>query len=136
MSSPPDFAAVCSSLLRSGESVRFRATGRSMVPAIRDGDVLTVAPASPGESRVGDVVLYAGAWGLLAHRVVACLGDGQVHVRGDAIGSEDERVTPDRILGHVVELHRNGRPRGTGRWLARRLVARLLTRLSSVRVPR
>lgn len=131
MSTGPGFTATCAALLRAGESVRFAATGRSMAPAIRDGDLLTVTPVEPGAIRPGEVILYRGARGLLAHRVLARLADGSLQLRGDAIGSELEGVPADRILGRVVAVNgKAARARGGPGpvWLALRLVSRLVRR--------
>jgi signal peptidase len=129
MSAGPGFTATCAALLRGGERVRFRATGRSMAPAILDGDVLTVVPAGPEEIRPGDVILYPGAWGLLAHRVVARLEDGSFLAQGDAIGSDREEVAPDRILGRVVAV--NGKQPLAAPGL-RQHASRLVRRVSAI----
>jgi len=127
MSTGPGFTATCAALLRGGESVRFRATGRSMSPAIRDGDVLDVTPVEPGAIRPGEVILYHGPRGLLAHRVLAPLADGSLQVRGDAIGSDLEEVAADRILGRVVAVNgKTARARGGPVRLALRLISRLV----------
>ena len=142
MSVGPGFTATCTALLLGGQEVRFRATGRSMAPAILDGDAVTVSPAEPGAIRPGEVILYQGARGLLAHRVIARLADGSLRLRGDAIGSEVEVVAPDRILGRVAAV--NGRPPSPlarralgGRFfrVAARLLAGLRARVSDVTGP-
>ena len=51
------FVGLTRELLQRGCHVRFRATGTSMHPAIRDGEVVTVAPASGDAFAVGDVLL-------------------------------------------------------------------------------
>jgi hypothetical protein len=133
MSTRPGFTATCTALLRAGESVRFQATGRSMAPAIVDGDVLKVTPVEPREIGLGDVILYPGAWGLLAHRVVARLEDGSFLAQGDAIGSDREEVAPDRILGRVAAVNGKQPPAAPGpRQRASRLVRRVCGRLAAL----
>lgn len=83
--------------------VRFTATGASMAPAIRAGDVLRVEPVAPTAVRLGDVVLYASLRGLTAHRVVeASDSAGMLRCRGDARGSELESVRTQEVLGRVT----------------------------------
>jgi hypothetical protein len=116
------FADVCTDLLLDGRAVRFRASGWSMEPAIRDGDVITVTPARPGEVGLGDVVLYLAERGPTAHRVVA-LVPGEtpaIRVRGDASGPQDEFVPMTRLLGRVAAVEARER---------KALVARCFERL-------
>ena len=58
------FLDLSAEILRQGGSFQFRAHGSSMVPFIRDGDLLTVAPAEPTGLEIGDigmlVILGAG----------------------------------------------------------------------------
>lgn len=125
------------SLLAEGLRVRFRASGRSMLPAVRDGECLIVAPVRAGKVSRGDVVLGATWRRLVAHRVVGVGVDargGRVFtLRGDASLEADGQVGSAAILGHVVAVERAGRWRGVslplgGRWLgARRRVGRIVT---------
>ena len=103
--------------------MRFTATGASMAPAIRNGDVLHVEPVEAVAISLEDVVLYASARGLTAHRVVALPDQaGTLRCRGDAVGSEVERVDAGQVLGRVAAVDAAGGPRFAG---ARRLVERL-----------
>ena len=65
------FVGLTRELLQRGCHVRFRATGTSMHPTIRDGEVVTVAPASEDAFAVGDVLLCRFGRRPTAHRVVA-----------------------------------------------------------------
>jgi phage repressor protein C with HTH and peptisase S24 domain len=125
------FVEVCGALLGEGRRVRFRAEGRSMEPAIREGDVLTVAPLA-GEVRRGDVLLYQAGQRLLAHRVVGRVrgADGLLRVRGDAPGWEEEHVPLADVLGRIEGIERDGRPVSPPGPLARR-AARLARRARS-----
>jgi signal peptidase I len=111
------FAGLCTDLLRDGRVVRFRASGWSMEPAIRDGDVITVEPVEPGEVRTGDVVLFEADRGLTAHRVVAGLTGSRPGflVRGSAESLENEVVALEKVLGRVERIERSGAYR---RWRA------------------
>jgi hypothetical protein len=117
---PPSLAAsgallrdLSADLLGCGYDVRFRAPGRSMHPAIREGETITVRPVSPSAVRRGDIILYRWQQGVIAHRVVgiekAVGGDFRLMTRGDAAGAQVEPVAPDQVLGKVVAADRNGR---------------------------
>lgn len=110
MADARSFTVLCVELLREGRSVRFRAGGPSMAPAIRDGDVVTCAPVRVAEIRRGDVLLYASERGLTAHRVVRfSLGSREsLLTRGDAPGSPSEKVRIRQVLGRVVTVEREG----------------------------
>jgi signal peptidase I len=110
--SPLSFGEVSASLLSMGCSLRFRATGKSMYPTIRDGEVVTVVPVARAEIRRGDIVLYRSETGVIAHRVervrrnsgrIICL-----HLRGDASDSCDRPVQPEHVLGRVQAVERSG----------------------------
>ncbi len=100
--------------LKSGRRVRFRATGESMRPSIRDGDLITVAPARPEELTIGDIVLSRVGEKLTAHRLVELAGvdppPGRTHgscrliCRGDAAGAPDPPLEPSQVLGKVVAV--------------------------------
>jgi len=129
------FADTIAELLRDGYSVRFCASGNSMQPAIKDGEVITIKPVIPSQVKRGDIVLYGNHNGVIAHRVVAI---NQVNTQasasgeqetcgtsilnpqssilriffilcGDASSSCDERVEADQVLGKVVSVERAGR---------------------------
>lgn len=103
------FPLLCTELLRSGQSVRFRATGASMGPAILDGDMVTVAPVAPHEVRRGDVILYTSERGLTAHRVVEFARVTATFItQGDASGSPREQVGEGAVLGRVASVARGG----------------------------
>ncbi len=103
-------------LLSRGTIVHFRASGRSMYPAIREGELITVEPVVASDVTLGDIVLYRSERGLIAHRVVgssptqsSVLSPHHFLLRGDASLSCDEPVEAHRILGRVVRVQRNGR---------------------------
>ncbi len=98
-------------LLSQGATVRFRPTGRSMYPSIREGELITVEPVQASDVKIADIVLYRSERGLIAHRVVEIASrDSQVfRVRGDASLSCDQPVEAEQILGRVVGVQRNGR---------------------------
>ena len=108
------FATMVESLLARGCHVRFRASGLSMQPTIRDGETVTLAPIRTREPRRGDVVLSNQAGRLVAHRLVgfAAGADGRIDVvlRGDASASCDAPLDREAILARVITVDRDGRP--------------------------
>lgn len=132
-------------LLSRGTTVRFRPSGRSMYPSIREGELITVEPVVPSDVKLGDIVLYGTERGLIAHRVVEVSNRAAgfslrasssrdvlvFQLRGDASLSCDQPVVAHQILGRVVGVKRNGRSvalatRGAKMWhRARRLASGL-----------
>jgi hypothetical protein len=108
------FSSLAGDLLARGLSIRFRAGGQSMRPAIGDGETIEVCPAEPMAPHRGDILLTQGEDGFKAHRVVGLSGDGSViQTRGDASRTTESRAQ-GRILGKVVAVERNGRRIGLG----------------------
>ena len=90
--------------------IRFQATGHSMSPFIKDGDVLTIAPLMHGSARQGDVVAYVhpNTEKFLVHRVVGKVGEFYF-VRGDNAAECDDFVPEKDLLGSVTKVERNGK---------------------------
>jgi signal peptidase I len=88
-------------LLREGHKVRFRAPGKSMQPAVLDGDVLIVEPIEPAAIKTGDIILYQVEERLIAHRVVSV----------EKVQYREHRVT-GRSCG-PSSAHSNSAPDGT-----------------------
>jgi hypothetical protein len=111
------FVELAAELLGRGHQVRFRAAGRSMTPAIRDGEVLRCEPVRPEAVRVVDVLLYRRRERVIAHRVVRIdrgAAGARFILRGDASAGNDAPVGWRQVLGRVTAVER-GSPRCTGR---------------------
>jgi signal peptidase I len=129
-------------VLARGVPFRFCARGWSMMPFIRDGDVITVSPLLPAQLGIGEVVAFVSpeTGKLVVHRVVARRGKTWL-IQGDSIPErEDELVPSENLLGRVTRIERNGRhiwiglgPERYGiAWLSRaRLLIPLYWRLAS-----
>jgi len=119
-------------LLSRGHGMRFRATGSSMHPTIRDGEVIAVEFVEPRDVKRGDILLYRNTKRVLAHRVVAILNPRfsildplssldppssiltpsphySFILRGDASSTCDAPVESGHVLGRVVAVTRNRR---------------------------
>jgi hypothetical protein len=112
----PEIAAavkcdLAAEVLRSFGSLRFRATGWSMLPAIWPGDTLVVERVGSDQARVGEVVLVGRDGRLCAHRVVSRaerFGSPQWTTQGDAMPAPDRVVIEAELLGRVSHLIRGG----------------------------
>ena len=99
--------------LRSGQQVKIRALGVSMMPAIWPGDVLIVEPAAVESLRVGEIVVFERYGRIFAHRLISRgeypEGEVALTVRGDRMNTPDPEVSGNEYLGRVVRLERAGR---------------------------
>ena len=102
------FEQILRALLDEGKAARFRASGTSMAPAIRNGEEVVVERGGP--LRKGDVVLFRepASQRMLAHRIVAIGPDG-VLLRGDAAETCEGPVDPSMIVGRVIGVDRDGK---------------------------
>jgi uncharacterized repeat protein (TIGR01451 family) len=97
------FGLLSQALLSGGLGFRFRACGTSMVPAIRDGDLLHVRPVVVDKLRKGDIVLFADGSYFRAHRLVLVDRDRDVFItQGDAGAERDGALSSQHLLGKVV----------------------------------
>jgi hypothetical protein len=98
-------------ILDSGFSLRVRVTGRSMVPFLKGGEVVTIKKVPEAELRRGDLIFVDCQPGFpVLHRLVrrkrAGKGEFMFQSRGDALRSFDAPVRHDKILGKVCKIER------------------------------
>jgi hypothetical protein len=104
-------AELAAAALSLGGNFTFRAMGVSMIPALRPGDSITVAPLRREPCR-GDILLVRRAGFLMAHRLRAAFAIGGVPhfvTQGDAHDAPDPPVPVVDVLGIVASAARNGR---------------------------
>ena len=103
-------------------------TGRSMLPLIRDGDLVLVAHGHAAV-RQGDVVVFRREGELVAHRVLRVYGSGagkRFLTKGDNALRLDPLLSAEEIVGRVLDVRRGDRQmsldttawRGVGRFVA------------------
>jgi hypothetical protein len=102
-SNTPLFRELAGQLLQQGTRIRFRASGRSMYPAIHDGDVVEIEPVSGKALCRGDIVLVVCPTGLKVHRIIK-LDDGEVVTCGDASLDSELPMGLDHVLGRVCNI--------------------------------
>jgi len=119
-------AGLMRAVLEKGKDFRYEARGASMLPLIKDGDVVTVRPLSGSEPRTGDVVAFADPGGdrVRVHRIVTA-GNGAYRLKGDHDSGEDGVFSRDAILGRIVRVERGGRAVRLGPALRSPALARL-----------
>lgn len=120
-------------VLRSFGSLRFAATGWSMLPAVWPGDTLVVARVGQDQVRIGDVVLVGREGKLCAHRIIGTDGDPdnpQWITQGDALPKPDRPVAGNELLGRVTYLIREGKliPMPAELSVAESMVAKVIRR--------
>ncbi len=115
-----------SAVTEKGKSFRFKASGISMVPFIKDRDIITISPIPSGRPEIGDVVafLLPGADRLAVHRIIE-KRDGGYIIKGDNVPEPDGLIPAKNVLGLVTSVERNGHRALLGLGMERRLIAAL-----------
>jgi uncharacterized repeat protein (TIGR01451 family) len=104
------FGCISQALLSAGMGFRFQARGRSMQPAIEDGEILHVQSVGSRELKKGDIVLFADGVHYKAHRLVFADHAADVFMtKGDAGTEMDVMLRRSEIVGRVV-----AKEKGTG----------------------
>ncbi len=127
-----DLTGLLEDTIEKGASLRFKASGFSMIPFIRNGDVVVVSPLSKDMDLFGRTVaaIHPGSKNLAVHRVVGTTG-GDYILKGDNVVSVDGIVPKKDILGYVSNIERRGRKVLIGLGLERSLIA-LMSRINMV----
>jgi len=114
-------------VLSKGLPFRFRAKGWSMLPFIRDGDVISISPLTPASPGIGDVVAFVrpGSGSLVVHRVVARRDSACLIQSDNSWGQGDGLVPRGSILGRVTRVERGDRSIRLGLGPERFLIAYL-----------
>jgi signal peptidase I len=119
-----DLAGLAGEVLAKGVPLRFKATGFSMTPVIKDGDTVTVSPCPFAKLRRGDVAAFIHPTGncLVVHRIVG-RRDGAFLIKGDNAKDIDGLIPWSRVLGRVTCIERNGSYAVLGLGAERRMLA-------------
>jgi len=101
------FVDLIDAVLARGADFRMRATGMSMYPFIRDGDIITLRRVPQFRLRIGDIVAlpHPQRGNLVVHRLVG-KGAGVFKIKGDSNWNMDGRVAPEQILAQVIRVER------------------------------
>ena len=93
-------------------AARLRATGTSMFPVIRSGDVLSIRRCTLDDVHAGDIVLVHDGDRLFAHRLTEknrSDAGAWLVTRGDSHWRMDPRRRASNLLGLVTAVERYGR---------------------------
>jgi signal peptidase I len=114
-----------SDILNRGLPFRFRTKGDSMIPFIKDGDLVTVFPIK-GSLMLGDIGVIVNRMtdNPVVHRIVGIKEEGYI-IKGDAVLTPDGLFPAEQILGVVKRIERSGRRRRCGLGIDRTLIALL-----------
>jgi hypothetical protein len=97
-------------ILNSGLSLRVKATGRSMSPFLRGGEILTIKKVPSCSLRTGDLIFFKNHDGLpLIHRIVGKRSNSNIHLfqtKGDAVLRMDDPVSEHNIIGKVCGIEK------------------------------
>jgi signal peptidase I len=96
------------SLLAEGKTIRIRADGYSMYPAIKPGSVIYIEPVSDDQYPApGEVISWKRDTGFVVHRLkrITCEDVKTYFItRGDSCAYEDRPVLKDQVAGKVVRV--------------------------------
>ncbi len=111
-------------VLAKGAALRFRATGYSMTPFIKCGDIITLSPCNSTDLHPGDIAAFTSSEGdrLIVHRIVGSR-DNAFLTRGDNAISADRLCPKSQLLGSVTRIERNGQDAHFGLGAERKLIA-------------
>ena len=96
-------------LLRQGHSVELSSYGRSMIPYLRPGQKVQLAPVDMSQIVRGDLVAFHKADYLVVHRVHAVLSENgviQLLTKGDSNLNPDAPVDAQNYLAKVQSVQR------------------------------
>ncbi|MDD4650674.1 MAG: GNAT family N-acetyltransferase [Methanothrix sp.] len=109
-----------------GRAFRFRASGISMIPFIKDRDIITISPIPSGRPVIGDVVAFIlpETGRLAVHRIIDKKNHAYI-IKGDNIPEPDGLVPSENVLGLVTAVERNSHRVLLGLGMERRVIAAL-----------
>ena len=103
---------LASGLLDEGRVVRIEASGYSMYPTIKPGNIIHIEPVkSPKDLNPGDIIAWKREDDLVVHRLIGFDSSKGVSVitRGDSSGTPDRPVEFSIIAGKVVLIEKGNR---------------------------
>jgi len=96
-------------ILNSGSILRVKATGKSMSPFLRGGEIVTIRQVPCSSLRKGDLIFFKNSSRCpMLHRFIRKQRslDGGIlfQTKGDALLTFDEQVPYHRVLGKVLKI--------------------------------
>jgi signal peptidase I len=117
------FALVVQAVLEKGVTARFKATGSSMTPTIRNNDVLSISPYKENRPKVGDVVALLDRIDnrIIIHRIIK-QRENMFLLKGDGLWRSDGFFPREWIAGGISAVERNGDLISTERLITDRII--------------
>ena len=104
------FDSLLQEILTRGNSIRCKASGISMYPFIRNGDVLLIEPNGTADYNIGDVILFLHDNGTyVTHRLIRKDGSSTLITKGDNTRCYDSPVHMEQVLGRVIQIEHGGK---------------------------
>ena len=109
--STAETSALFEDVLNAGLDLQLKVTGRSMVPFLKGGEIITIKKVSCSSLRKGDLVFFKTSCGSpVLHRLINKeRGHNNTFIfrtKGDALRSFDEPVSGDDVLGKVLKIEK------------------------------
>ena len=108
-----DLAELAAEVFDRGGVISFIAMGSSMLPTLKDGDLLTAVPEDPFSIQQGDLLLYRTGEGSAAvHRVSDASrvsSHGELTLSSDSDPEDHYRISIEQVMGKIVSASRDGK---------------------------
>ncbi len=99
-------------LIENNHAVKIVASGYSMFPFMRNGDIQTISSVPIEEIQIGDVAVFERNNDWISHRVIDIRktnNETTLILRGDTCIQFDPLVTKENYIGKTISFERNGR---------------------------
>ena len=99
-------------LIENNHAVKIVASGYSMFPFMRNGDIQTISPIPMEEIQIGDVAVFERNNDWISHRVIEIRKTNNETIlilRGDTCIQIDPLVTKENYIGKTVAFERVGK---------------------------
>ena len=104
------FSTIMNAVLEKNKPIRFKASGSSMSPFIRDGDIITIKSKKNYHIHCGDIVIFNHPTSnkLAVHRVISRKARNYL-IKPDNGNKPDGWVNLKNIFGYVIQVERRNR---------------------------
>jgi len=91
--------------------LRFHAKGFSMLPFIKDGDLVTLSPLTASRPGLGEVIafIHPETKRVVIHRIISKKNGYSLILKGDNSTRKDILFQRNNILGYVTKVERDGK---------------------------
>lgn len=108
-----DLAELAAEVFDRGGGISFVALGSSMLPTLRDGDLLAAVPQDPFSIKKGVLLMYrTGEDRAAVHRVADAgriSSHGEILLSSDSSPQDRYRISIEQVMGRIVSATRDGK---------------------------